>query len=41
MSRSVASESDTYSMLEQLCESGIYEEHVDVEALYENRGDYG
>ena len=37
MSRFVASESDTYSMLEQLCESGIYEEPVDVEALYENR----
>ena len=37
MSRFVASESDIYSMLEQLCESGIYEEPVDVEALYENR----
>ena len=37
MSRFVASESDTYSMLEQLCESGMYEESVDVEALYENR----
>ena len=37
MSRFVASESDTYSMLELLCESGMYEESVDVEALYENR----
>ena len=35
MDQLIESEEDTYSMLEQVCESGVYEDFVDVEALYD------